>query len=148
LQGRKLPRSTTRLRQPGAISLHGAFFSEPREGLLKNLCGSYIWRHHYPVVHPLSVPARHYDSGVAQVGQVPGYLGLRLIQNLHEITDADFLISHEIQEPQPRIVAESLKEALHVETLILDPHETIIYVLTNVSRQQYNRLSAYVKGER
>jgi len=53
---------------------------------------------------------------------VPGYLGLRLIQNLHEITDADFLISHEIQEPQPRIVAESLKEALQVETPILDLH--------------------------
>lgn len=123
MQGRKLTRSTTCLRQPGAISLHGAFFSEPRKGLLKNLCGTYIWRHHYPVVHPLSVPARHYDSGVAQVGQVPGYLGLRLIQNLHEITDADFLISHEIQESQPRIVAESLKEALQAEIPILDLHK-------------------------
>jgi arsenite methyltransferase len=84
-------------------------------------------------VHPLSVPARNYNSGPTQVGQVPGYLGLRLIQNLYEITDADFLISHEIQESQPRIVAESLKEALHIEALVLDLHKIIIYVLTNVS---------------
>jgi hypothetical protein len=54
---------------------------------------------------------------------VPGNLRLRLIQYLHEITDADLLISHEIQESQPRIVAESLKEALQVETLILGLHE-------------------------
>jgi hypothetical protein len=40
---------------------------------------------------------------------------LGLIQNLDEITDADFLISHEIQEPEARTVAESLKEALDVE---------------------------------
>jgi hypothetical protein len=64
---------------------------------------------------------------------VPGYLGLRLIQNLHEITDADFLVSHEIQESQPRIVAESLKEALNIEALVLDLHQIIIYVLTHVS---------------
>ena len=123
MQGRKLLRSTTCLRQPGTISLHGAFCSDPRKSLLQNQRGSYIWRVHYPVVHPLSVPASSYNSGITQVGQVPGYLGLRLIQNLHEITDAYFLISHEIQEPQPRIVAQSLKEALQVEALVLDLHK-------------------------
>ena len=44
-------------------------------------------------------------------------------QNLNEITDADLLISHEIQEPKPRNVAESLKKALHVETLVLGFHK-------------------------
>jgi hypothetical protein len=123
LQGRKLPRTTTCLRQPGAISLHGSFYSEPRKCLLKNLCSTYIWRRDYPIVHPLPVPAGSYNSGATQVGQVPGYLGLGLIQNLNEITDADFLISHEIQESKPRIVPESLKEALYVEALVLDLHE-------------------------
>ena len=51
------------------------------------------------------------------------YLGLRLIQNLNEIADANLLISHEIQEPKPRIVAESLKKALHVKTLVLGLHK-------------------------
>ena len=110
------PGATACLRKPSLIGLHGAFFSEPRKRLLKNLCRSYIWGHHYPVVHPFSFSASCYNSGITQVGQMPGYLGLRLIQNLDEIADADFLIPHEIQEPQPRIVAESLKEALHVES--------------------------------
>ena len=149
MQGRKLARTTTCLRQPGAIGLHGAFFSEPRKRLLKNLCRSYIWRHHYPIVHPLSFPASCYDSGTTQVGQMPGYLGLRLIQNLHEITDADFLISHQIQEPKPRIVAESLKEALDVETLVLGLHGNNYICIDECVQQQYSRFSEYVpKGEK
>ena len=54
---------------------------------------------------------------------MPGYFGLGLIQNFNEITNANFLIAHEIQEPQPRIVPQGLEEALHVETLVLDLHE-------------------------
>jgi hypothetical protein len=54
---------------------------------------------------------------------MPGYFGLGLIQNFDEITNANFLIAHEIQEPQPRIVPQGLEEALHVETLVLDLHK-------------------------
>ena len=74
------------------------------------------------------------------------YLGLRLIQNLNEIADANLLISHEIQEPKPRIVAESLKKALHVETLVLGLHEIIIYALTNVSKSNIVVLTNMSKG--
>jgi hypothetical protein len=66
-------------------------------------------------MHPFAFPPCGYDSGAAQVGQVPGYFWLGLIQNLDEITDADFLLSHEIQEPEAGAVTESLKEALDVE---------------------------------
>ena len=134
MQRRKLPWTATRLRQPGFVSLHRAFFAKPRKSLLKNLGGSYIGRHHDPVVHPLPVPPGSYNSGTAQVGQMPGDFGLWLIQNLHEIAHADFLISHEIQEPQPRVIAESLKEAVDLEALFLGFHKIIIYALTNVSR--------------
>ena len=116
MQSRKLPRTATCLRQPGTISLHSAFCSEPRKRLLKDLRRTYIGGHHYPIVHPLSFPAGCYDSGAPQVGKMPGYLGLRLIQNLNEITDADLLIPHQIQQSKPRIVAESLKKALDVES--------------------------------
>lgn len=54
---------------------------------------------------------------------MPGYLGLRLIQNLNEIADAEFLISHEVQEPEPGIVAEGLEETLNLETSVLGCHE-------------------------
>ena len=144
MQGRELPWTTTCLGKPGTISLHGALFSEPSKSLLKNLCSTYIWRHDDPVVHPLSVPASSYNSGTPQVGQMPGYFGLRLIQNFDEITDADFLISHEIQEPQPRIVAESLKEALHIEALFLDLHENNYICIDECVQRQYSRLTAYV----
>ncbi len=80
---------------------------------------------------------------------MPGYLGLRLIQNLNEIADADLLISHEIQEPQPRIVAESLKEALHVETLVLDLHENNYICIDECVQEQYSRFNEYVqRGKR
>jgi hypothetical protein len=145
LQGRKLLWPATCLRQPGMICLHRAFFFEPRKSLLQNLRGSYIRRHDDPIVHPFPVPASSYNPCVPQVCKVPGYLGLRLIQNLNEIADANFLISHEIQEPQARIVAQSLEEALHVEALILDLHEMNYICIDECVYCKYSRLSAYVK---
>jgi hypothetical protein len=50
---------------------------------------------------------------------VPGNLRLRLIQDLNEIANADFLISHQVQEPQPGIVSKCLKEALNIESFPL-----------------------------
>ena len=144
MEGRKLARTAACLRQPGSISLHGAFFSEPRKRLLKDLCRAYIWGHHYPIVHPFAFTASCYDSGATQVGQMPGYLGLRLIQNLNEITDADLLIPHQIQEPKPGIVAESLKKALHVETLVLRLHENNYIRIDECVQQQYSRFTEYV----
>ena len=44
-------------------------------------------------------------------------LGLRTAENLHEIADTDLLISHEVQEAQPRFVAKCLKESLNIEGL-------------------------------
>ena len=123
MQSRKLARNTTCLREPSSISLHCAFFAKPRKRLLKNLGRTYIRRHHHPVVHPFALAASCNDTGATQIGQMPRYLGLWLTQNLNEIADTDLLISHETQEPQPRIVAESLKKALHVETLVLGLHK-------------------------
>ena len=123
MESRKLARTATCLRQASSISLHNALVSEPRKGLLKHLCRTYIGGHHYPIVHPFAFTAGSYDSSAPQIGQMPGYLGLRLIQNLNEITDADLLIPHQIQQTKPGVVAESLEKALYVETLILGLHE-------------------------
>jgi hypothetical protein len=90
---------------------------------LKNPGRTHIGRHHHPIVHPFALAASCNDTGPTQICQMPRYLGLWLTQNLNEITNADLLISHEIQEPKPRNVAESLKKPLHVETLVLGLHE-------------------------
>lgn len=123
LQGLKLPRTTTCFGKPGTIGLHGAPVLEPRKRLLKHLGCPDVRGHNNAIVYPFPFPPGGHNSGVPQVGQMPGYFGLGLIQNFYEITDADFLIPHEIQEPQPCIITQRLEEALHVEALILDLHE-------------------------
>ncbi len=47
--------------------------------------------------------------------KMPGNPRLRSAQNLHQVTDADFLLSHEIEQPQAGVIAERLKESLPVE---------------------------------
>ena len=82
----------------GPIGLHCALFFQPRQCLLKYLRCSYIGRHHDAVMYPFSFPARGDYSGASQVRKVAGYFRLRLIQNLDEVTDADFLVAHEVEE--------------------------------------------------
>lgn len=43
-----------------------------------------------------------------------GYLGLALLQNLHEIADTDFAAIHEIEQAQTGGVGKSGKEANQV----------------------------------
>jgi hypothetical protein len=76
---------------------------------------------------------------------MPRYLGLRLSQDLNEIADANLLISHEIQEPKSRIVAESLKKALQVETLALGLHKNNYICIDECVERQYSRVGEYVQ---
>jgi len=64
---------------------------------------------------------------------MPGNLRLGLIQYLHEVADAYFLISHQVQEPKPRIISECLEEPLNIKSLLSRRHDVIIFVLTDVS---------------
>jgi hypothetical protein len=146
LQTLKLPRTTTCFGKAGTIGLHAALLPEPRKRLLKHLCCPDIRRHDDAIVHPLPFPPGGHDSGTPQVGQMPGYFRLGLIQNFNEITDADFLIAHEIQEPQPRIVSQRLEEALHVETRMLHLHGSNYMRIDECVQSQYSRLNAYVPG--
>jgi hypothetical protein len=66
-------------------------------------------------VHPFAITTGRNDARIPQVCQMSGNLWLRLPENLHEIADTQFLISHQIQESQPGVVPERLKELRHVE---------------------------------
>ena len=48
---------------------------------------------------------------------MPRNFGLRTAENLHKVANTHFLFAHEIQQAQPRIVAESLKEPFDIEGL-------------------------------
>lgn len=67
---------------------------------------------------------------------MPGNLRLGLTKNLHKVANANLLVSHEIEEPEPRRVSEGLKEALHVERFLLSCHD-----------RSYIRFDEYVEDD-
>lgn len=97
------------------VRLHCTIFFQPRERLAQNLSGAAIRRHRNAIVHPLAVSPGIHDPGAAKIGQVPGYFGLPLPQDLDQVADADLPLSHQVQQAEARIVAQGLKETLHIE---------------------------------
>jgi len=73
-------------------------------------------------MHPLAFPSRGDDARLAEIGQMPGYFRLRLIENLDKVAYAYFLVPHQVQEAEPRVVSEGQKEALHIERNLLRFH--------------------------
>ena len=126
--------------EPRPIRLHCLVFLEPAECLPQDLGSSDVRRHDDPVVHPLAFAPRRDDSRAAQVGQMPGNLRLRTAKNLHEVADANLLIAHEVQQPEPGVVSERLEEPFACRTELFLPclH---VYALTNIERKTYIRLS-------
>jgi hypothetical protein len=70
---------------------------------------------------------------------MPRDLWLRLAKDLDQIAYANFLLSHEIQEPQASVVTQSLKEAFQSE-FWLCRHVLTIYALTDVLLWSYIRI--------
>ena len=77
-----------------------------------------MWGHDDPIMHPLPLPPRRDDTGAAEVSQVTRNLRLRTAKDFNKIANANLLVAHEIQEPEPGVVPESLKEPFHVEGLL------------------------------
>ena len=75
-------------------------------------------RHDDPIMHPLPLPSRRDDTGAAEVSQVTRDLRLRSAQDLNKVANTNLLVAHEIQEPEPSVIPESLKEPFHVEGLL------------------------------
>ena len=125
-------RTATSLCQPRPVGLHGALFFQPCKRLPQNLNCPRVRRHNDPIMHPFAFASRLDDSGAAKVSQMAGNLRLPLIQNLDKVADTNLLLSHEIQEPEAGIVAERLKETLHVKRFRFRCHVFTIYALTNV----------------
>ena len=44
-----------------------------------------------------------------------GDFRLRTAKYLHEVADANLLICHEVEQPEPGVIPERLEELLHVE---------------------------------
>lgn len=60
---------------------------------------------------------------------MPGDFGLWIAEDLNEVADADLLLSDEIEEAEPGLVAERLEEALQVEGIAF--WHVVIFALTH-----------------
>ena len=49
---------------------------------------------------------------------MPRDFGLGTAQDLHEVANADLLIVHKVQQPEPGVVSQRLKEPLYVVRLL------------------------------
>lgn len=54
---------------------------------------------------------------------MPRNLRLRLIQDFHEVADAELLVSHQVQESEPGVVSQSLEESLEIEVFCFGCHQ-------------------------
>ena len=44
-------------------------------------------------------------------------LRLRTAEDFNKVADTNLLVAHQVQQPEPRVIAESLKEPFHVVRL-------------------------------
>lgn len=112
---RVLCRGAAGLRETRPVSLHRLVFLQPLKCLTEYLRGASVRRHDDAVVHPLALTPGRDDAGIPQICEMAGDFWLRHAENLHEVADADFLLAHQVEEPETRVVAKCLKELLHVE---------------------------------
>ena len=73
-------------------------------------------------MHPPPLPPCGDDARPAEICQVTRDLGLANSQDLHEIANADFLVSDEIEEAQPGGICEGAKEKIEGERLFFPGH--------------------------
>jgi hypothetical protein len=72
-------------------------------------------RHDDAIVHPLALTPGRHDASIPQISKMARDLWLRAAQYLYEVANANFLFSHEVEQPETSLVPEGLKELLHVE---------------------------------
>lgn len=141
VQRDEIPRSTAGARQPESISLHRLLVFECSERLLKDLRCPFVRRHGDSVVHPLPVAANRNDPRPPQVGKMARDLRLRAADHLDEIADAEFLVTHQVQNPESRPVPKRLKEPFEIKLRFLGH---VYYICIDVSvRQAYILFSRY-----
>jgi len=57
-------------------------------------------------MHPLSISARRYDAGVAQIREMPRNFWLAHPENLNEIANTNLPIRDQVQQPQSGFVSQ------------------------------------------
>jgi hypothetical protein len=108
-------RLATCFAQPGKVGLHLSICGEGCERCVEYGCRTCVGGALDAVVHPLPFSASTDNSGVTEIGQMPGYFWLTLLQNLHEVADAHLSTAHEIEQPEAGPVSQSGKQARQIK---------------------------------
>jgi hypothetical protein len=77
-------------------------------------------------MHPSTFLARTHQPGTSQRRQVARYRRLWQLQYLNQKTDADLLVTHQIQQPQPRSICQHQKKSLNPHLASLNFHSQIL----------------------
>ena len=101
--------------EPGQVGSHLGVIFERQQCGGENRRRARIGGQLKAVMHPCSIAARADDAGPAQIGQVPGDLGLALPENPDKITDAYLAVVHEIDQAEASTVGQGGKESRQIE---------------------------------
>ena len=61
-------------------------------------------------MHPQPFLAADHQSPFSEIRQMTGYRGLRQVQRLMQMADADLALRQQVQQPQPHRIGERLEE--------------------------------------
>ena len=89
---------------------------------------------------PQSVAPRFDQARPSQVREVPRRLGLRNLQALVDVADADLAGQQQPEDPQPGRIGQRLEQAFHLDQLL-----SHIFALTNITRAAYE---SYIRFRR
>ena len=67
-------------------------------------------RFRQPVMHPEPFLAADHQSPFPEIRQVAGNRGLRQVEGLVQMADADLPVGQQVQQPQPHRIGERLEE--------------------------------------
>jgi hypothetical protein len=117
---------TADLDETSSVLLHLAVPPKPFAHCLEYALSVLVGRRDDPIVHPLPFSSSLNDPSPAQIGEVPGDLRLSHLQYLDEETDADLVLSHQVDEPQPVPIGKRDKEFFEIEFAINSAHSANI----------------------
>ena len=76
-------------------------------------------------MNPLSVAPGSHQPCPSQIGQMPANFWLVCLEYFHEKTDANFFVTKQVQQAQPRAISHGRKEPSHIKWFLL--HAPIIH---------------------
>jgi hypothetical protein len=106
--------------EPRFVALHLRLVRESRAQLAEDSGEVCVGRLGEAIVCPLAVAARGDESGATKVGKVTRNLWLIGPQHLDARTDTQFIVTQQMNQPQPGAVCEGFEECFEI-SLHLNP---------------------------